>query len=187
MFLADFGGRDVVRKLNKNLSDLVEKGGKLNEGAKLINMSTGNTGKYIQGDLRSVNPFSQLKTSPKVKRAIIHNHPTNTSLSYSDLKPRDFISQTFAVTPDGSRFRGYVKDVEKYKSLKDNYPRIYHSLDRNFVIIYQIFHAQIHNLLLHTKLCVVYMLKVLYIIVLNFHHKIENFITNIKTLLKKYK
>jgi len=129
MFLIDYAEfaqnkKQVVKSLNNALETLRQIGGKKHEGSFLFNFQNGKTGKYVKGSSRNVAPLSQLKSKPKVKRSILHNHPTNTSLSYSDLSGRDFIGQTFATTPDGSKFRGYPKNKTAYESFKNKYAPI---------------------------------------------------------------
>ena len=127
--------KQVVKSLNAALENLRQIGSKKHEGSFLFNFQNGKTGRYIRGDAHNVSPLKQLKTEPKVKRSILHNHPTNTSLSYSDLRVtgRNFIDQNFVVTPDGSKFRGYIKDKNAYDSFRDKYAPIQQYFEKKLI------------------------------------------------------
>ena len=106
--------RNNVRQIDNVLRKLVNIGGKSYENAVTYNIANGKSSRIIKGTLRSVSPNSLQKTRPKVNRFVLHNHPTKTSLSYSDLRSAiNKHKQIYAATPSGSRFRGYVKNDER--------------------------------------------------------------------------
>lgn len=112
-FLADFSasGKTITKRLNNALDTLKGAGKNLTEGSFLFNPKTGKTGKYVKGSDKAVAPFIQQKTQPKVDRWVLHNHPTNTSLSLADLNATKTKQQIFAKTATNSTYRGYrLKD-----------------------------------------------------------------------------
>lgn len=111
--------REGVKRSRDALTDLAKLGGKKREGAYLVNNS-GKLSKYTtDGEKYVVNPFKLTgnKSNNNV-RAVLHNHPVNASLSVGDFLGSSKAKQIINTTPNGSYYRGYLKNPDSFGAEK---------------------------------------------------------------------
>lgn len=136
------GARRTVLAIRDALNDLRKITRDNNEGAYLMNPSTGKVGQYVQGGKDVVSPFDNMYHTPKgdqynpkigKNRYILHNHPNTSSLSIVDFMGSDKL--TFATNNNGSIFRGKMrKDLEFDKRF---FEPNFEEVDNNIKWIYE--------------------------------------------------
>lgn len=138
--------REGVKRSRDALADLAKRGGRTHEGAYIINNS-GKVGQYVKGVERSVQSRALMKAQPKTMVSVLHNHPRNTTLSWTDIanttptrkeKVDEYISrnipavQVVNTTPNGSYYRAYAKKELNPSMLKRDRQRMLDTVDYEF-------------------------------------------------------
>jgi hypothetical protein len=135
--------RAIVSRLREALEDIRKTD--LERGYVFI-PKRGKLSQKIIGEKSSVEIGKLNKSTPKINRYDLHNHPRNTPLSYQDLQVSGNTgNQVFNITPRGDVYR--AKILDKFKKNRDivrskvNYTEVFgypgiHSEDNDFVFLH---------------------------------------------------